>query len=195
MRLGFAKTKLHKRGYYAPVFPFVGVYAVLLLFGVAMLSVDASYVAEADAQKGVLDPAKIEFPERLEGQTIKDLGVALQRHENGRIKTYFQAGQAWQVGASALSFANDFSAGTYAAEGGIKITMIDETGKEEFWVNAERACVSLNDKIGKCFGFVKLEGQDIEIYGTNLLWNTTETTNVLTIEKKATLRFKKIDLD
>lgn len=139
-----------------------------------------------------LNPANIEFPERMEGQAIKDLGVALQRHQNGRIKTYFEAGQAWQVGAQAISFANDFSTGTYAADEGIKITMLDEFGNKEFWIDAERACVLLSDKIGKCFGFVKLESPTLEMSGTNLLWNTAST-NLFTIENNVTLRLKSLD--
>lgn len=194
MRLSFAKTKLHRRHFYAPSIPFVGVYALLLLFGFAILSVDASYVAEADAQKGVLDPAKIEFPPYNHDNIIKNLGVALQRHNNGRIKTYFKAGQVWPVGENAMLSVveSDISKGTYAADKGITITLLDEEGNQEFWVNAEKACLVGNKNIGKCFGFVKLESPELEIYGTNLLW-TTVSTNLFTIEKNATLRIKDLD--
>lgn len=147
---------------------------------------------EPPKTKDILDPSQIQFPKRLEGQAIKDLGVALQRHPNGRIKTYFQAGQAWQVGAMALSLANDFSSGSYAADQGVKITMLNEQGEREYWADAERACVMLNEKIGKCFGYVKLESDDIIISGTNLLWNTVST-NLFTIEKNATLILKNLD--
>lgn len=186
MRLGFTKTKKKKCDSYASMLPRWCICIVLLFCSIAMLA------DEPAKTENMLDPSQIQFPERLEGQSIKDLGVALQRHANGRIKTYFQAGQAWQVGAQAISFANNFTEGTYAADENIKITMLSETGEKEFWVDAERACVLLNEKVGKCFGFVKLESPDIIISGTNLVWNTVST-NLFTIEKNVTLKLKNLD--
>ena len=76
----------------------------------------------------------------------------------------------------------------------IDITMLDEKGNRQFWINADKACVFLNEKIGKCFGFVKLENPMVEIFGTNLLWNTSST-NLFTVEKNVTLKIKQLDND
>lgn len=195
MRLSFAKTKLHRRHFYAPSIPFVGVYALLLLFGFAMLTNDALVAQTVDnSQDEELDPSKIEFPPYNHDNIIRNLGVALQRHENGRIKTYFRAGQVWPVGENAMLsvIESDISKGTYAADKGLTITLLDDEGNQEFWINAEKACLVGNKNIGKCFGFVKLESPELEIYGTNLLW-TTVSTNLFTIEKNATLRIKDLD--
>lgn len=191
---GFDIKNLHRRCFFSLAFHFASGISLLLFF-YAMFFVPNVCFANKLASSTIIDPSNIEFPESVEGQSIMNLGVALQRHKNGRIKTYFEAGRAWQVGTAALSFANDFTTGTYAAEGGIKITMLNDVGEKEFFVDAERACVLPNEKIGKCFGFVKLTkltSPELEVYGTNLIWNTTST-NLFTIEKGVTLIIKNLD--
>lgn len=191
MRSG-ATEKNRKRAFFcSPLRSVVCLFAILSLFSVAVY---ASAEETSREQSVAIDPSKITFPTHRDNQAIKDLGVALQRHDNGRIKTYFQAGEAWQIGANAFSFSNDFATGAYAAEKGIKVTMLDEKGNRQFWINADKACVFLNEKIGKCFGFVKLENPMVEIFGTNLLWNTSST-NLFTVEKNVTLKIKQLDND
>lgn len=201
MRLDFANKKQHKKHDYTPTFPCLALYAVLFIFSIVIMISDACATnTVAQVTPSIIDPSVIEFPQSINAEdTIVDLGVALQRHKSGRIKTYFQAGKAWQIGEDALSLTSNFKNGTYAAEDGIVITMLDEKGDREFWINAEKACVSIDEStttcIGKCFGFVKLESPDIEIFGTNLLLFNTSSTNVLTIEHNATLRLKSLNPD
>lgn len=167
---------------------------ICIIFCVTFFSCN-SFASDAPSETAAeLDPATIKFPERTTELPIVGLRSPLQRHDNGRIKTFFETAVAWQIGRDALSLANEFSEGSYVAEGGIKITMISEEGTPELWIDAEKACVFVNKKIGKCFGFVKVETPDFYMSGTNLLWNAAST-NLLTIENNVVLKLKNLNTD
>lgn len=194
MRLGFVNKKKQFTSCAISRFLCLRHCAIVFATGVLTLAVTNTFAqTQAEEENKNIDVSKIEFPTDKPANAIRNLGVTVQRHENGRIKTYFQAGKAWRIGMNALSLSNhDFSEGAYAAEDGVRVTMLDEGGKQLFWVNADKACVYLGEKVGKCFGFVKLESPEVEMVGTNLVWNTTST-NLFTIENKVTLRIKNLD--
>ena len=113
----------------------------------------------------------------LRGQSVTDLRMPLQRHENGRVKELFCAGAA-----------RIDDEGLVHAEGGIELLVLDENGATNGVARGVSGVYDPALNSARCEGPVSFELplKGVSLDGTGFLWRSDQT--LLRIETNATLR-------
>ena len=137
-------------------------------FGAALALLAGAFAPPASG--GVADnPA-------LRGQSVTDLRMPLQRHENGRVKELLCADKAWID-----------SEGLVHADGGILLVVLDEDGGTNGVATAVAGVYDPKDNAARCAGPVHFElpRKGVSLDGTDFVWRSEDT--LLCIEKDAAL--------
>lgn len=112
----------------------------------------------------------------LRGQSVTDLRLPLQRHENGRVKELFSADTA-----------RIDETGLVHASGSLVLLMLDENGATNGLATAEAGVYDPADNSAHCTGKVHFElpPKGVSLDGTDFTWRSEDT--LLCVETNATL--------
>ena len=135
-------------------------------------------LAAAFALAAALAPAPARGADNLalRGQSVTDLRMPLQRHENGRVKELLCADAAW-IDAEGLVH----------AEGGVRLVVLDENGGTNGVAAAVAGVYDPKANSARCTGPVHFElvRKGVTLDGTDFTWRSEDT--LLQIEKDAVL--------
>lgn len=156
-------------------------FALFLSVKVGAMTNDVEKLDDASSDR--LRVEDIVFPE---GLSDADAGmgyrIPLERHSNGRIKTYLKSnGRGWRLGKGGFTFKseNDFLSALFALDGGFVVSMYNSKGEKLYQFTGDKAVGSVKDKVGRCFGPVSLESEDITMSGTNMIWRADSEKKVI----------------